>query len=137
MEGSTTDHRAQVGSCWSKVTEKAVAGSESRVQTPLHPAAKKARRAETRAAPEPPGAVVEVGGIVGEGAAVVAGPVAVVEEERPVGAGEVGLTPGRLGRWAVPRAEEGEGAELPQAARSAPARAQTRLVVPRRGTRRG
>ncbi|MBV8463093.1 MAG: hypothetical protein JO368_07355 [Acidimicrobiales bacterium] len=46
------------------MTEKALAGSGSSVQTPLHPAAKKAWSTATKAALEPPGAVVEVGGTV-------------------------------------------------------------------------
>lgn len=64
MEGSTTDHRAQLGSCWSKVTEKALAGSVRWVQPPSQPPAKKVCSVVTRAWVDPVLDVVEVADVV-------------------------------------------------------------------------
>jgi hypothetical protein len=79
MEGSTTDHRVQLGLCWSRVTEKALAGSVSRVHPPSQPPAKKVCNVATSPWVAPVlDAVVEV-------VAPAAPAVLAVEEEEPTG----------------------------------------------------
>jgi len=64
MDGSTTDQRAQDGSCWSRTTEKAGAGSARRVHPPLQPPAKNVCNVVTSAPVDAPGVVVDVAGTV-------------------------------------------------------------------------